>query len=164
MNKVSSKSCFIASVVCIIAMILFMVFELYLTSTLFLLAGFVTCLVGMWARTDENTIAAYNDFKDMSKFKLGMEMKEVMDLNKGYVVGRIYDEHTTEHNNLCPTCGAHTENGKCSYCGNTYSVMLNIETLSYECRFGSRIFNFNSEGKLTGMKNLSYPLERYLIL
>lgn len=160
MNK--SRKYYIATLIFGILMIAAFFFEFYLLSAFLFWPTVILPFFGYWKQRDERTIKDYNDFIDMSDFSIGMDMHDVMMKNSKYVVTRVYDEKTLEPNNICPSCGAHTHNGKCSYCGGIYDTSKNISVLEYDCIYGARIFEFDSDGKVIKIKKWAYPVERFL--
>lgn len=156
----SAKNCFIATIVCMVLFVVFSLLDIYLLAILSPLMAFGFLTAGIYKVKQQNIIAGYTAFSDMSKFVIGMSKDEVRSLNSGYVETRI-DDTNEGISGICETCGGKIENGVCTYCGNKYDDNSKVTYLVYDTIYGERTFTFKGN-VLTNTRIWIKPIENFL--
>lgn len=154
MNNNNSKrfKFYIAGVICTILFVVAILLEWYFWSFVIGFAAYLLFCAGAVLKDMDKERKEYNDFYDISVFKIGMPMQEVVKLNSKYRLVKIADEKNAVPIDTCPSCGAKVTNGKCEYCGNTYTDNSGVSRLIYESRYGKRIFEFDENKRLINFK------------
>ena len=154
----SSKLCFIISLICLVVFFVAIEFEYHLLAMIVPFIGIVFLSVGLTIRSENSIKREYAEFSDTSKEKIGMTISEVRRLNSRYAEASI-DETNASSSGVCESCGGKVVNGICTYCRTIYGDdNSQITTLIYRSQYGEKTFTFKG-GKLTNSKIVLYPID-----